>query len=57
MSQPPINGVSCAKELNKWTVRLNGIFVDDYGWLDGGERRARRVAMALLRALRTSEGA
>lgn len=39
--------VSCDKEIGKWTVRVNGVYIADF-W---SETRARRLAMNLASAL------
>lgn len=42
--------VRAAKELGRWTVRLDGHFVQDFGWFRG-EARARKLVEHIIRAL------
>jgi hypothetical protein len=44
--------VTCEKEIGRWTVRLNGLYITDF-W---SEVRARRVAMKLAAAIRSLQG-
>lgn len=42
-----MNKISCRHSFGKWTVRLNGYFIDEFFFESSARRLAMRIAAAL----------